>query len=56
MTGFREARLRLWDDNPTSTDLLGFDAVVAPILEALRTADLDPLTVVLVVLDHHQPW
>ena len=51
MTGFREARLRLWDDNPTSTDLLGFDAVVAPILEALRTADLDPLTVGV-----HSPW
>ena len=51
MPGFSEARLRLWDDNPTSTDLLGFDAVVAPILEALRTADLDPLTVGV-----HSPW
>ncbi len=37
--------LRLWDDNPTFFDLLGFDAVVEPILEALRTPDLDPLTV-----------
>jgi hypothetical protein len=51
MVGFSQPSLRLWDDNPTSTDLLGFDAVVAPILEALRTADLDPLTVGV-----HSPW
>jgi hypothetical protein len=51
MIGFSQPSLRLWDDNPTSTDLLGFDAVVAPILEALRTADLDPLTVGV-----HSPW
>lgn len=35
----------LWDDNPSETDLLGFDAVVAPIVDAIGTDDLDPLTV-----------
>ena len=29
--------LRLWDDNPTLTDLLGFDAVITPIMEAVET-------------------
>jgi hypothetical protein len=51
MSGFNQTSLRLWDDNPSSTDLLGFDAVVAPILEALATPDLDPLTVGV-----HSPW
>src|SRR4051794_23921408 len=51
MSGFSQASLRLWDDNPSSTDLLGFDAVVAPILDALATPDLDPLTVGV-----HSPW
>lgn len=47
----RERSLRLWDDNPTNTDLLGFDAVVSPVLDALATPDLDPLTIGV-----HSPW
>jgi len=47
----RKRSLRLWDDNPTGTDLLGFDAVVSPILDALATPDLDPLTIGV-----HSPW
>jgi hypothetical protein len=35
----------LWDDNPADTDLLGFDAVVAPVLAALASPQLDPLTI-----------
>ena len=41
----------LWDDNPSDVDLLGFDAVVAPVLAALNAPNLDPLTVGL-----HGPW
>lgn len=41
----------LWDDNPADVDLLGFDAVVAPIISALRQPDLDPITVGV-----HAPW
>jgi KAP family P-loop domain len=37
--------IRLWDDNPSKIDLLGFDAVVRPILDAISTPDLDPLTI-----------
>ncbi len=37
--------LKLWDDNPSVTDLLGFDAVVEPIVEAIGTADVDPLAI-----------
>ena len=43
--------IRLWDDNPSDIDLLGFDAVAAPVLAALGTPDLDPLTVGI-----HGPW
>lgn len=35
----------LWDDNPADVDLLGFDAVVAPVLTALESDQLDPLTI-----------
>lgn len=35
----------LWDDNPSEVDLLGFDAVVAPIIDAIVSQDLDPLTI-----------
>lgn len=35
----------LWDDNPSEVDLLGFDAVVAPIVDAIVSKDLDPLTI-----------
>lgn len=37
--------LRLWDDNPSMLDLLGFDAVISPILEAFETPHLDPVTI-----------
>lgn len=37
--------IRLWDDNPSKIDLLGFDAVVRPILDAISTPGLDPLTI-----------
>lgn len=43
--------LKLWDDNPSVTDLLGFDAVVEPIVEAIGTADVDPLAIGV-----HSPW
>lgn len=35
----------LFDDNPALEDLLGFDAVVEPVMEALRHDDLDPITI-----------
>jgi hypothetical protein len=35
----------LWDDNPAAIDMLGFSTVAAPILTALATPDLDPVTV-----------
>lgn len=38
-------RTHLWDDNPSEVDLLGFDAVVAPCVDAILTEDLDPLTI-----------
>jgi hypothetical protein len=41
----------LFDDNPATIDLLGFDAVVIPVLTALRQPDLDPIT-----LGVHAPW
>jgi hypothetical protein len=41
----------LWDDNPAEIDLLGFDAVVAPVLAAVAMPDLDPLTIGV-----HGPW
>lgn len=51
MPPVKPSSLRLWNNNPTATDLLGFDAVVSPILEALATPDLDPLTIGI-----HSPW
>src|SRR5580704_554881 len=39
------AQIHLWDDNPSTLDLLGFDAVVQPVLAALEQPDLDPLTI-----------
>jgi len=41
------ARIRLWDDNPTSVDMLGFDAVVDTVIAAVTSPDLDPVTVAL---------
>ncbi|MGV7301744.1 KAP family P-loop NTPase fold protein [Mycobacterium kansasii] len=46
-----ESRLRLWDDNPSLVDFLGFDAVVAPIVAAIGTPDIDPLAIGV-----HSPW
>ena len=37
--------IRLWDDNPAVLDLLGFDAVLAPIKGALGAGHIDPLTI-----------
>jgi len=41
----------LWDDNPSEVDLLGFDAVVAPVLAAVKAPQLDPVTIGI-----HGPW
>jgi hypothetical protein len=43
--------LKLWDDNPSFVDLLGFDAVVEPIVEAIGTVGVDPLAIGV-----HSPW
>jgi hypothetical protein len=37
--------LQIIDDNPATLDLLGFDAVVAPVVEAICRDDVRPLTV-----------
>jgi hypothetical protein len=37
--------LQIIDDNPATLDLLGFDAVVAPVVEAICREDVRPLTV-----------
>lgn len=57
-TSYAEARqlneipmLRLWDDNPSLVDLLGFDAVVHPIVEAVGTRGVDPIAIGV-----HSPW
>ncbi len=47
----QEPLLRLWDDNPSLVDLLGFDAVVDPIVAAVGTANIDPLAIGV-----HSPW
>ena len=39
------AQILLWDDNPSTLDLLGFDAIVQPVVAALEQPDLDPLTI-----------
>ncbi len=44
-------RAGLWDDNPATKDLLGFDVVVDAVIAALREARLDPVTVGV-----HAPW
>jgi hypothetical protein len=43
--------IQLWDDNPSTLDLLGFDAVVEPVAAALEQPDLDPLTIAV-----QSPW
>ncbi|MCC6832866.1 MAG: P-loop ATPase [Thermoleophilia bacterium] len=45
MTGNLSKHARLFDDNPASIDLLGFDAVVAPVVEILQTKGLDPIAI-----------
>lgn len=37
--------MKIWDDNPSLEDFLGFDAVIAPIRSALATKHVDPLTI-----------
>lgn len=44
-------KIRLWDDNPSTLDLLGFDAVVDPIVAAVREHKIHPLT-----LSVQSPW
>jgi hypothetical protein len=43
--------IALWDDNPSTSDLLGFEAIVSPVLKALDSQDLDPVTIGI-----HGPW
>lgn len=43
--------LQLWDDNPSFIDLLGFDAVVEPIVAAIGVPNIDPLAIGV-----HSPW
>lgn len=45
------SQIRLWDDNPSTLDLLGFDAVVEPIVAAVRERNIHPLT-----LSVQSPW
>ena len=45
------AAINLWDDNPSELDFLGFDAVVVPVMQAIHTAELDPVTIGI-----HAPW
>lgn len=40
-----ESQILLWDDNPSDVDLLGFEDVAAPVLEALGRDHLDPVCV-----------
>lgn len=44
-------QIRLWDDNPSTLDLLGFDAVVEPIAAAVHERNIHPLT-----LSVQSPW
>jgi len=41
----------LWDDNPSEIELLGFDAVVVPVMQAIQAPELDPVTIGI-----HAPW
>ena len=45
------SQIQLWDDNPSTLDLLGFDAVVEPIVAAVREHNIHPLT-----LSVQSPW
>ena len=52
-TNFHTQALRaaLWDDNPATVDVLGFDIVVSAVNAALRHEGLDPITIGV-----HAPW
>lgn len=39
--------LRLWDDNPTEKDMLGFGPVIESVVAAVSSPDLDPVTLAL---------
>lgn len=43
--------MNLWDDNPTVTDLLGIDVVVDATVAAIRSPELDPVTISI-----QSPW
>ena len=47
----QDPALRLWDDNPSLVDLLGFDAVVDPIVAAVGAPNIDHLAIGV-----HSPW
>lgn len=49
MTGPDGAGIQLWDVTPRLIDLLGFDAVVQPILEAVSSTDT-------VTIGVQSPW
>ncbi len=40
-----DTQILLWDDNPSDLDLLGFEDVAVPVLEALNRKHLDPVCV-----------
>ena len=40
-----DSQILLWDDNPSELDLLGFEDVAAPVLQALDREHLDPVCV-----------
>ncbi|MFD8111046.1 MULTISPECIES: KAP family P-loop NTPase fold protein [Streptomyces griseus group] len=39
------SELQLWDDNPTTVDLLGFTTIVDTVVAALQSPSLDPVTI-----------
>ncbi|MFJ8637214.1 P-loop NTPase fold protein [Streptomyces sp. NPDC093568] len=39
------SELQLWDDNPTTVDLLGFTSIVDTVVAALQSPSLDPVTI-----------
>ncbi|KRC92834.1 hypothetical protein ASE25_05935 [Terrabacter sp. Root85] len=43
--------IRLWNDNPTGSDLLGFSGLIDTVVQALLAPELDPVTVAI-----QSPW
>jgi hypothetical protein len=41
------SKIKLWDDNPTAVDMLGFEPVVDTVVAAVCSPTLDPVTVAL---------